>query len=662
MLTPNNCLGPSDALTDASNRRGTDATTEPDALLARLLEGLTGHQQGVPNGTEGPLQDYIPFPFLFGADGISREKDDSPPEQVCGPIVIQRLTRGATGHDFGLLIAGITLDDRVISLSIPASRLHGDPSDLARVLADRGIRVVPSKEKALISYLDAARLLARQRGWLTAQPRLGWAEGSRAAFVFPEQVVGVQDSVFQPERANRMSESCRASGTLAEWQRRIALPAGEDRLATFALCASFVAPLLRPANSDSFGFNLYGLTSRGKTTLLQLVASVWGHGGDPGADGLAFCRRWNATGNALESLAEEHNDLPLPLDELGTFRNPAELGRAIYNLAGGRGAERLKSDSQRRTPRNWRTLILSSGEISLGELMQQNGQHQKGGQAVRIFDIPLPAAGLFAGHALVGQKIRGLKQAASECYGVAGRAFIDWLVGEFADHHAMGQAIRARLLSRTDTFDESSPEITRAAQRFILVEIAGELAAEAGVLPYDPQAIKAAVRAVWATWRATIPEVDDGKRAIRAIGEFIATHPGQFPLATDVDRLPHSVAGYYKENQETGDLYLFTETGLSAALGDISKAAALSALEDAGLLYKNDSKRKKSKHFVRALGKTGRMYFYAIRASGVDPSRKNGGLAVSNGIFDTGRDGDEDTSSAAPNVPNVSDDDGGDVF
>jgi len=573
--------------------------------------------------------------------------------------VIQRLTRGATGYDFGLLIAGITLDDRVISLSIPASRLHGDASELARALADRGIRVVPSKEKALISYLDAARSLACQRGWLTAQPRLGWAEGDRAAFVFPEKVVGEQDSVFQPERANRMSESCQASGTLGEWQRRIALPASDDLLATFILCASFVAPLLRSANSDSFGFNLYGLTSRGKTTLLQLAASVWGHGGDPGADGRAFCRRWNATGNALESLAEEHNDLPLPLDELGTFRNPAELGRAIYNLAGGRGAERLKSDSQRRTPRNWRTVILSSGEISLGELMQQNGQHQKGGQAVRIFDIPLPAAGLFAGHVLVGQKIRGLKHAASECYGVAGRAFIDWLVEKFVDHHVASQAIRAKLLSKVDTFDEGSPEIMRAAQRFVLVEIAGELAAEAGVLPYDPRSIKAAVRAIWTTWRATIPEVDDGKRAIRAIGEFIATHPGQFPLATEMDRLPQNVAGYYKE---TEDLYLFTETGFSAALGDISKTAALAALEDAGLLYKNDSKRKKSKHLVRALGKSGRTYFYAIRATGVDPDRMGGGLAVSDGIFDTGQDSDEDASSAASNVPNVSDDDGRDVF
>lgn len=634
-----------------SSLHETLTTIETAPVLTRLLAGLDINHHGVSNGTKVHIQDYIPSPFLLGDDGISREKDDNVPEQICGPLVIQRLTRGATGYEFGLLITGITLDDRVISLSIPAVRLHGDPAELARMLADRGIRVVPGREKQLVSYLDAARSLARRRGWLTAQLRLGWAEGDRAAFVFPERVVGEQDSVFQPERANRMSESCKVSGTLEEWQRRIAVPASEDLLAMFAICASFVAPLLRPANSDSFGFNLYGLTSRGKTTLLQLIASVWGHGGDPGADGNAFCRRWNATGNALESLAEEHNDLVLPLDELGTFRNPAELGRAIYNLAGGRGAERLKSDSQRRTPRKWRTLIFSSGEISLVELMQQNGQHQKGGQAVRIFDIPLPPSGLFAGQPLVSQKIRDMKQAASEYYGVAGRAFVDWFVERFVDHHEAGEAIRAKLVSNACFVEGDSPEIMRAAQRFVLVGVAGEMAAEAGVLPYTPQEIWAAVREVWKKWRATIPDVDDGRRAIRAIGEFIATHPGQFPLATEMDRLPQKVAGYYKDAE---GLYLFTETGLSDALGDISKTAALTALEDAGLLYKNDSKRKKSKHFVRALGTNSRTYFYAIRAAAVDVIQKGGGPSAPNGIFDAGQDDSESALGSASHVPRVS--------
>lgn len=596
----------------------TDGTCEPGSMLARLLSGPGMQHDCGAYATQPEAMDFASYPYVLSAKGVVQDKQRGKAERICGPLILRQLTRGANGYDFGMQIVGITLDNRVVEFSVPATRLHGDPADLARSLADRGIRIVAGKEKQLVSYLDAARDLASSRAWLIAQPRLGWADGDHATFVFPEQVIGTQDSVFQPERVNRMSDACRARGTLHEWNERVAVPVMGDPLAAFMLCASFMAALLRPAGSDSFGYNLCGMTSRGKTTLLQIAASVWGAGSDPGSDGQAFCRRWNATTNALESLAEEHSDLPLPLDELGTFRNPADLGRAIYSLAGGRGAERLKSDGQRREAREWRTLILSSGEISLAELMQQQGQHQKGGQALRIFDIPLPPGGLFAGQAEAGEIVRGLKQAASECYGTAGRAFVAYLIGQWGTHSAMREAIRSRSQPYASELAEGQPpEIARAAQRFALVRVAGELAAEAGVLPFPRAHIEAAVRSVWLRWRANIPDVDDGKRAIHAIASFIAAHPGQFPSTDEQDQLPHTVAGYYKAAEQS--LYLFTDDGFGRAIGDIAKPAALEALEKAGLLFKNDTARKKSKHSVNALG-SDRAYFYAVRASilGID--------------------------------------------
>lgn len=635
---------------ETSVSSGTVETDGPNTVLKRLLAVPSSQGNEAPGETVD-IQDYVPFPFVLGEDGISREKDDGLPEQICGPLLIYRLTRGATGQDFGFQIKGITLDNRAISLSVPASRLHGDPAELAKVMADRGIRIVPGKEKQVIAFLDVARAPACRRPWLIAQPRLGWADGNSAAFVFPECVVGEMHSVFQPDRVNRMAESCEVAGSLGGWQNRIASVAAQDTLAMFALCASFAAPLLRPANSDGFGFHLYGLTSRGKTTVLQLAASVWGRGADPGADGRAFCRRWNATGNALESLAEEHNDLLLPLDEVGTFRNPVEVGRAIYNIAGGRGAERLKSDGQRRAPREWRTLILSSGEISLGELMHQSGQHMKGGQAVRVMDIPFPRAGLFNGQELAGQTVRELKLAASECYGVAGRAFINWFVDFYGDHLAASQAIQERVSSCARALaDGLSPELNRAAQRFALVQVAGELAAKAGILPYTHQQIGFAVRDIWNKWRVAMPDVDDGMRALRSIAEYIASHPGQFPSVDQEDRLPATVAGYYK-NKEGEKLYLFTDDGLSLALGDISKTVALAALEDANWLFKNDSKRKKSKHHVRALGE--RMYFYAIRADGVAASAAGEGPVVSSDGAEAGQRDEVGAQGVAANVPTV---------
>lgn len=586
-------------------------------ILTRLVASLAIVSNPGTQETTVRESDYLPVPFTLSVGGLNRNQDDEKVETICGPLIVGRLTRGANGYDFGLQIVGETLDGKIVELSIPATRLHGDPAELARTLADRGIRVVPGKEKHLAAYLDAARTIAANRPWLTAQSRLGWSDGNIAAYVLPERVLGQAHSVFQPERANRMSDACVICGTLEDWKRRVAEPASLDDVAIFVLCSSFAAALLRPTGSDSFGFHLCGLTSRGKTTLLQLAASVWGRGGDPGSDSRAFCRRWNATGNALESLAEEHSDMPLPLDELGTFRNAADLGRAVYNLAGGRGTERLKSDGQRRTVREWRTLILSSGEISLVELMRQNGQHQKGGQALRILDIALPACGIFASQPNPGDVVRELKRSVEECYGTAGRTFVAWLIDRFGTHNATHEAIRLMRQRYTRELADERPEITRAADRFALVRIAGNMAREAGILDYSDQKIQAAVYTAWRLWQTTMPDVDDGKRAVRGIAEFIAAHPGQFPLDTETERLPQTVAGYYKSKHADGALYLFTDDGFSAAIGDIAKPAALAALEASGLLFKNDTARKKSKHYVAALG-SARAAFYAIRARILD--------------------------------------------
>jgi hypothetical protein len=567
--------------------------------------------------------DFVPWPYTLTIGGISRQAPENSrnagkTDPIAGPLIVRRMTRGSNGNDYGLQIVAQTLDGKIINAAIPATRLHGDPAELARLLADRGVRILPGREKDLATYLDACRDLATKRPWMTTVAKPGWVDGDQMAFVLPDAVLGIADAIYQPAQASHMAESCDTAGALSDWKCRVANPVIHSDVGLFTLCASIAAALVRPAGSDSFGFHFCGLTSRGKTTVLQVAASVWGKGADPGTDSRAYVRRWNSTGNALEAAAAEHCDLPLCLDELGQFRNAAELGRVIYALAGGRGAERLNSNAERRAVREWRTLILSSGEISIVELMAQSGQHQKGGQALRILDIQFP--GLFSGVEDAGQIVRELKQAAAECYGTAGRALVNWLIDTFKNHadaHASISQLRQQY--REDLTSNEQPEIERAAERFALVRIAGDFAIKAGIIDSTPERIAAAVRSIWGMWRQTVPDVDDGKRAVLSIAQFIATHPGQFPAATDIDRLPAVVAGYYKND---GDgLYLLTDDGLRAAIGDTAKPTALAALVDAGLLFRNDGDRLKSKHQVNALNR--RASFYAIKAEVLDLTADN---------------------------------------
>ena len=71
-------------------------------------------------------------------------------------------------------------------------------------------------------------------------------------------------------------------------------------------------PILNLLGHEGCGFNFYGHSSRGKTTLAKAAASVWGKGDSPG-----FVRSWRSTANALEATAALHTDTLLVLDELG---------------------------------------------------------------------------------------------------------------------------------------------------------------------------------------------------------------------------------------------------------------------------------------------------------------------------------------------------------
>ncbi|MFZ3328928.1 MAG: DUF927 domain-containing protein [Methylocella sp.] len=55
--------------------------------------------------------------------------------------------------------------------------------------------------------------------------------------------------------------------------------------------------MLHVAGQEGGGINIFGQSSKGKTTILQAAASVWGRGASPG-----YVQAWRATANGLEGL------------------------------------------------------------------------------------------------------------------------------------------------------------------------------------------------------------------------------------------------------------------------------------------------------------------------------------------------------------------------
>jgi putative DNA primase/helicase len=166
-------------------------------------------------------------------------------------------------------------------------------------------------------------------------------------FVLPSETIG-------PVAAETVILECAASapyevrGTLADWRAGVGALASGHVLPQLAISAAIAGPLLALAGGEGGGVHFHGLSSKGKTTILQAAASVWGRGASDG-----YVRTWRATANGLEGGAALATDTALVLDEMGVL-DSREAAAAIYALANGGGKQRAGRDGALREPKSWR--------------------------------------------------------------------------------------------------------------------------------------------------------------------------------------------------------------------------------------------------------------------------------------------------------------------
>jgi hypothetical protein len=241
--------------------------------------------------------------------------------------------------------------------------------------------------------------------------------------------------------------------------------------------------------------------------------------------------------NAIEETALGHCDLPLILDEMKLLnpdkRKAAEAASDVaYSIANGTIKARSISftGSIPSDARNFRALIVSSGEVSLGA---QASNGRLAGEAVRLIDVPVPRrkTGIFdqLQKGATAQQSRlladALEQAAATYYGEAGKVFIAKLVRDVGKNH---DGLAPLLAGNMDRFldksgvDLEDPYEVRFAKRFALAYAAGLLAIEYGVVPWNREIVYRSIRRVYRkarsrTSRPVDPVQVAAKRVIRKV-------------------------------------------------------------------------------------------------------------------------------------------------
>ena len=261
-------------------------------------------------------------------------------------------------------------------------------------------------------------------------------------------------------------------------------------------------------------------------------------------------------------------------------------------------------------PRSWRILLLSTGEVSPTQKIENENRTAKAGQLVRFIDIPTGGQ-IIQGVADPKAFVDRLKRSCGQYYGTAGPLFVKKLI-ETADNAAELRSTVTELvdsIGKQMTPQQAAPEVARATTRFALVEAAGLLAVRLEILPFTEEEVSRAVRTVHAGWLQEAVSIPDTIRAVESVRDFILKHrDGRIKNlnCTEPDKYHvRDLAGYVDTSHS---LYLLTHEGFKEACGGHDPKNVARDLQKLGLLFTNEKDRLLSKHLIPGDSKQTRWY------------------------------------------------------
>jgi putative DNA primase/helicase len=167
---------------------------------------------------------------------------------------------------------------------------------------------------------------------------------------------------------------------------------------------------------------------------------------------------------------------------------PKMLDAAVYSLTNGYGKSRGNIYACIRPTARWRVLVLSSGEMSCETRLYSGGLIVRGGQTVRMLDVPVEGKhGAFDdlhGFADAAAFSEALQRSTFHHYGHAGPAFVRKLIEENIDLDELLDKAMAAFSPPADRPPLNAIQ-RRAARTFGIMGLAGELATMWGLLPWE---------------------------------------------------------------------------------------------------------------------------------------------------------------------------------
>lgn len=379
--------------------------------------------------------------WTIGGEDKPKKVTDS----VMLPVEIQ--VNAETGHER----VRVMFRRQAVWKSATVDRVDlGDKGRLIRELRPHGAMVDSNNARELVGFLTAFEALnERAIPRVRTVPRCGWHdietdEGTQTTFLAPASVNEAPIVFDGREGLRSVVAGLGARGEYDKHATALRRAFEEDDIAAAAILGALAAPLLRPLGADAFGLHLVGDSSRGKSSMLKIAASVYGN-----PKSKSWLPSWNSTSVGHEVRASVLCDLPFCVDEVGAAGGHAgDRDAEIYRLIDGTGRQRGTKDGGLRELRRWRTIVLSTGEKQLAT------EDTNAGAKARIFEMRVTGFGQWG-----AVEVDEMRDAAIANAGQVGQRWLRWLVSlppeAWADwrkkFHSLTQQARARALETDPT-------------------------------------------------------------------------------------------------------------------------------------------------------------------------------------------------------------------
>tara|TARA_R110002049_G_scaffold306015_1_gene503773 strand:- start:241 stop:2025 length:1785 start_codon:yes stop_codon:yes gene_type:complete len=467
---------------DSSTTRDTVMNSSNVSFLPGCENPASSRHQQVPASTDGLR---LPEGYFAEADGIyfyeqDDDEDQEGPVRICSPVTVIGLCRRSEGKGWSRVLDVVDADRRTQRLLLDEVLFNGAPAALLRPLLDAGLSIEQGAKarKRLVDLL----CIWRPRDMFVRVSKVGWVDDDFDTYVFADGTIVGRKKAILDRDTGIFGEMGGVSGSLNDWKQTVAAPCVGNPLMLLAVSQAFVGPMLGPLGLDGGGFHFRGASSRGKTTLLSLGASVWG--------APKFVQSWRTTDNALENMASACSSGLLALDELHLVSARC-AGDIVYMLSNGRGKQRMSAAGKGKPVDTWVVATLSSGEITLEDHLATGGKKIHAGQEVRLIDIEADGQrfgsfDILHSETNPGHFVEKLLQASTSHHGHVSRIFVEKLIANMhlrdnfknTMSKIMDQAIKGH-----DLGEDS--QVRRVLKRFALAAMAGEVATTFGLTGWE---------------------------------------------------------------------------------------------------------------------------------------------------------------------------------